>query len=94
MKKVRLFEVREEVKNGDSFSEWFLDGMKAIEKFEGAKSHLTKKEAQNQETTMFEYFISLPEDYEPKTAEQIIIDLFNGEIECPEYDIVTGAFNI
>lgn len=81
---MKLYEVRTEITNGDGFSDYFYSLTDAKKKAEYILNHLTENEKKNHEITIVGYELSL-ENY-TRTAEQLVNDLFNGDVECDEFD--------
>lgn len=86
MKKIEIYEVEVARTDGDSFSEWFFDKDEAMKKAKRDFNYLTDSEKKKSTISVIGFELDLPEEYEITTAEQLINDLFNDDVECPQYE--------
>lgn len=85
MKIYKLIDAR---RGGDEFTSWFFSLEQARENASDAIAHMTKGEREKSSITITGYEIGV-ESY-AGTAEQMLNDLFNGDLEAPEWDEMIG----
>lgn len=86
---MKVYEFKIERTNGDSFSKFSfeLEEIKKVAAYEVA--HLAENEKEQQTACIIGHDINV--EYEG-TAEQLMTDLFNGDVECDEFDECIGSF--
>lgn len=86
---MKIYRLNDERKHEDIFTKWFFDLEEARKEAKYLQNHLTEREKADSSMNITGYEISL--DSYDRTAEQLITDLFNGDIEYPkEYDPLIG----
>lgn len=79
-------------KNGDSFSSYDFDKDAIEKKAKDEMNHLTDGEIQNLESAyIVGHEVTLPDDC-TLSAEELVRDLLNDEIEIPEFDACLAMF--
>lgn len=82
---MKIYRYQDSRKN-DIFTKWFFSLEEAREEAENDLAYMTADEKNDSELEITGYEISV--DAYAGTAEQLVEDLRNGEIECPEWDPV------
>lgn len=84
MRKI-LFSVSEEMRRGDGFSLYAFDFDKLVEQVRRDYDKLSEHDKRETEYIFVtEYALEIPDDYTITTADDLALDLFNDEIECPQ----------
>ena len=73
---------------------YFFDVEKAKRKFDDCCFHdeVDRHGGRKYAVCMAAHTIRLPDDYEIKTAENLDEDMFNGDVESPDYDSRVGLY--
>ena len=87
MKKIDLFVYNCQVKYGDQFNNYFFDKDQCISYARDDWNHMTKSVKSKCDIWIDHHTIRIPDDYITSTADKLITDLFNGEIESPDFDV-------
>ena len=77
---------------GDCESVWFFTAEEAEKHAINIEAHLTERERKNSYITIEANSIRIPDEYHLSTPKQLSNDLFNGNVECPDFDEFTGTF--
>ncbi len=78
--------------HGDSESVWFFTAKEAENHAINIEAHLTERERKKRYITIEANSIRIPDEYHLSTPKQLSNDLFNGDIECPDFDECTATF--
>ena len=77
-----------------SDNHYFFDADKAKQKFDDCCvcDEVERHDGRKYAVCMAEHTIRLPDDYEITTADKLDDDMFNGEVESPDYDSRLGLY--
>lgn len=90
MKEIRI-SVAQERTTGDVFMEYSFDFNKLVEKATGDYQKLSDHDKKKRRAIFVtEYKIEIPDDYSATTPEQLVRDLFNGDVESEQFDSSFG----
>lgn len=92
MKNITIYITTYGIPGADTDSEYFFDEARALAEASGKAAHLTERERKNYTIYTEGYSVCLPDEYSVTTAKQLALDLFNGDVESPDFDTCTGEF--
>lgn len=92
MKTVTIYITTYGIPGADTDSEYFFNEIHAMMAASDKAAHLTEHERKNYTISTEGYSVRLPDEYTITTAAQIVNDLFNGDVESPDFDACTGQF--
>lgn len=93
MKNITLYTVHSDRIDGDSFSRYFFDEKSALESMANEYAHLTNHERESNDLYVDGYTVRIPDEYQPTTADQLVDDLFNNDVDSPDVEPGFGGFN-
>lgn len=78
-----------------SDTHYFIDAQKAKRQFDSCciRDEMEKHGGRKYSVYMAAHTVRLPDDYEITTAQQLDEDLFNGEVESPDYDSRSQSYS-
>ncbi len=80
------------IPGADTDSEHYFTKDDAINAAIDKAAHLTDSECQNYIVSTEGYTVRLPDDYTVTTADQLDLDLCNGDVESPDFDPCTAQY--
>lgn len=92
MKNINIYITTYGIPGADTDSKYFFDEARALAEASGKAAHLTERERESYTIFTEGYSVRLPDGYTVTTAAQIVNDLFNGDVESPDFDTCTGGF--
>ena len=92
MKTVTFYITTYGIPGADTDSEYFFSEIRAMMAASDKAAHLSEHERQNYTIYTEGYSVRLPDEYSVTTAKQLALDLFNGDVESPDFDAFTGQF--
>lgn len=101
MKKIVLYEVHDNRINSkthdiDGEETYYAFTKDESERLESGSIEHDKREPKSKyyhyEVEFIENEIEIPDDYEITTAKQLMIDLFSGDVESPDFNACWGSF--
>lgn len=88
MKEIEIYEIRDEIINGDSYSEYTYSEADAECIARNLWYHLTPLERKKRNVYVIGYVLNFENNIElPQKASQLVDMLFNEEIETPDFNL-------
>lgn len=92
MKTIKIYIACESDPGRDDDVHYFFSEALAHEKLSDIAAHLTESEKKHRNLYYEGYSVRIPDDYTVTTAEQLNLDLCNGDVESPDFDICTCLY--
>lgn len=92
MKTITLYTSHADRIDGDSFSRYFFDAESALKSMANEYAHLTADERESNDLYVDGYTVRIPDEYQPTTADQLVNDLFNNDVDSPDVEPGFGGF--
>ena len=92
MKNITIYITTYGIPGADTDSKYFFSEIHAMMAASDKAAHLTEQERKNYTIYTEGYSVRLPDEYSVTTAKQLVLDLFNGDVESTDFDICTGQF--
>ena len=92
MKSIEIYITYDSDPRSDCECHYFFSASEASEYLSDIKAHLTAGEKKTRSLYAEGYTVRIPDEYQVSTAQQLDLDLCNGDLESPGYDVFCAVY--